>query len=192
MVSVCIDVGSWWFCINPTPFLWNSGRLNCTLESSTSGEGAPLQFQMADLRYFLIIDVKYLEIQSMNSIYNNLVLLETLGVVLKAGWLIDYLLFYVPPKNCSLIWRRHHSRWSAAKFRPMLGAQGLWAGSDLYRAIPALTQILSFYGFIRRTTPFSRLLWHTKGCGESILTWILTGPQLVASYDTQGDVEDLF
>ena len=40
-------------------------------------------------------------------------------------WLIDYLRFYVPLKNISLIWRRHHYRWRAAKFRPMLGAQGL-------------------------------------------------------------------
>jgi hypothetical protein len=25
------------------------------------------------------------------------------------------------------IWRRHNCRWRAAKFKPMLGAQGLWA-----------------------------------------------------------------
>jgi hypothetical protein len=43
-------------------------------------------------------------------------------------WLIDYLRFYAPLKNISLIWRRHHCRWRAAKIRPMLGAQGLWAG----------------------------------------------------------------
>jgi hypothetical protein len=36
-------------------------------------------------------------------------------------WLINYLRFYVPLKNISLIWRRHHYRWRAAKFRPMLG-----------------------------------------------------------------------
>jgi hypothetical protein len=30
-------------------------------------------------------------------------------------WLIDYLGFYVPLKNISLIWRRHHCRWRAAK-----------------------------------------------------------------------------
>jgi hypothetical protein len=40
-------------------------------------------------------------------------------------WLIDYLRFYVPFKNFSLIWRPHQCRWRAAKFRPMLGAQGL-------------------------------------------------------------------
>jgi hypothetical protein len=91
-------------------------------------------------------------------------------------WLIDYLWCYVPLKNISLnIWRRHHCRWRAAKFRPMLGTQGLWAGRDLYRATPAVTRDLSFSGLIRRTAPFSRLLRHTRGCGGSILTRILTG-----------------
>ena len=66
-------------------------------------------------------------------------------------WLIDYLRFYVPLKNISLIWRRHHCRWRAAKFRPMLGAQGLWAGRDLYRATPTATRDLGLYGLIRKT-----------------------------------------
>jgi hypothetical protein len=87
---------------------------------------------------------------------------------------IDYLRFYVPLKNFSLIWRRHYCRWRAAKFRPLLGAQGLWAGRDLYRATPSLTRDLGFSGLIRRTAPFSRLLRHTRGCGGSILTRNLT------------------
>jgi hypothetical protein len=85
-------------------------------------------------------------------------------------WFIDYLLFYVPLN----IQRRHHYRWKAAKFRPILGAQGVWAGRDLYRATPAETRGLGFSGLIRRTTPFSRLLRHTRGCGGSILTYTLT------------------
>jgi hypothetical protein len=44
---------------------------------------------------------------------------------------IDHLRFYVPLKNFSLTWRCHHCRWRAAKFRPMIGAQGLWAGAPL-------------------------------------------------------------
>jgi hypothetical protein len=91
------------------------------------------------------------------------------------GWLIDCLRFYIPLKNFSLIWRRHHCRWRAAKFRPILGAQGLWAGRDLYRATPAVIRDLGFSGLIRRTAPFTRLLRHTRGCGGSILTRILTG-----------------
>jgi hypothetical protein len=71
------------------------------------------------------------------------------------------------------------------------GAQGLWAGRDLFRATPAVTRGLSFSGLIRRTSPFSHLLRHTRGLGESILTQILTGPYSIAFYDTQGDVEDL-
>jgi hypothetical protein len=90
-------------------------------------------------------------------------------------WLIDYLRFYVPLKNISLIWKRHHCRWRAAKFRSMLGAQGLWACRDLYRVTPAVTRDLGFSGLIRRTAPFSRILRHTRGCGWSILTWIFTG-----------------
>jgi hypothetical protein len=74
----------------------------------------------------------------------------------------DYLLFYVLLKNISLIWRRHHCRWRAAKFRPMsmLSAQGLWAGRDLYSATSAVTRDLGFSGLIRRTAPFRRLLRH--------------------------------
>jgi hypothetical protein len=50
---------------------------------------------------------------------------------------------------------------------------------DLYRATPAVTRDLGFSGLIRRTAPFSRLLWHTRGCGGSILTRILTGQHCV-------------
>jgi hypothetical protein len=87
-------------------------------------------------------------------------------------WLIDwliYLRFYVPLKNISLIWRRHHYRSRAAKFRPMLGAQGLWIGRDFYRATLAVARGVGFSGLIRRTAPFNRLLRY------DILTRILTG-----------------
>jgi hypothetical protein len=56
----------------------------------------------------------------------------------------------------------------------MLGAQGLWAGRDLYLVTPAVTRDLCFSRLIRRTAPFSRLLWLT-GCGGCILSQILTG-----------------
>jgi hypothetical protein len=115
-----------------------------------------------------------------------------LSFVLCFRRLIDYLLFYVPLKNFSLIWRRHHCRWMAAKFRFMLGAQNLWAGRDLYRSTPAVTRGLGFFGLRWSTAPFSRLLRHTRGCGGSVLTQILTGPHSVASYDKQGDAEVIF
>jgi hypothetical protein len=93
----------------------------------------------------------------------------------QIDWLIDCLRFYVPLKNFSLVWRRHHCRLRAAKFRPMLGAQGLWAGRNLYRATPTVTRDLGFSSLIRRTSPISRLLRQAWGCGGSILTRILTG-----------------
>jgi hypothetical protein len=82
--------------------------------------------------------------------------------------LIDYLRCYVPIKNISLIWRHHHCRWKPPKFRPMLGAQGLWVGMDLYRATPAVTRDLGFS-------------ISSKG-----------PPHSVASFDTREDVEGLF
>jgi hypothetical protein len=71
------------------------------------------------------------------------------------------------PKNFSLIWRR---RWRAAKFRLKLGAQGLWvwAGMDLYRATPAVTQGLRFSGLIRKTAQFNRLVRLPRACGGPI------------------------
>jgi hypothetical protein len=57
----------------------------------------------------------------------------------------------------------------------MLGAQGLWAGRDLYFATPGVTRGLGFSGLIRRTDPFCRFLRHTRECGGSILTRIHRG-----------------
>jgi hypothetical protein len=98
-----------------------------------------------------------------------------LDTLLNLPFMIEYLRFYVPLKNFSLIWRRHQCRWRAAKFRPMLGAQGLWAGRDLYRATLTVTRDPGFSGLIRRTALISRLLRHAWGCGEPIPTRILTG-----------------
>jgi hypothetical protein len=88
-------------------------------------------------------------------------------------WLIIY--GFTSRSRIFHICRRHR----ATKFRPMLGAQGLWAGRDLYRATPAVTRGLGFSGLIRRNAPFSRLLRHPRGCGGSILTRILTGHWLI-------------
>jgi hypothetical protein len=45
----------------------------------------------------------------------------------------------------------HHYRWQGCKFWPMLGAQGLWAGRDLYHATPTAKRDLGLYGLIRKT-----------------------------------------
>jgi hypothetical protein len=86
-----------------------------------------------------------------------------------SNWLINYLLFYIQLKNFLLIYEDVTITGEGlSKFRPMLGAQGLWTGRDLYRARPAVTRDLGFTG-------------SSEG-----------PPHSVASYDTQGDVEDLF
>jgi hypothetical protein len=51
-----------------------------------------------------------------------------------------------------------------AKFRPMLCAQGLWAGRDLYRATPILWHGASVFPVSSEgPPPFSRLIRHTGG-----------------------------
>jgi hypothetical protein len=88
-------------------------------------------------------------------------------------------MFYVLLKNISLIWRRHHYRWRAAKFRPMLRAfkQG---GIFIVPHLAAVTQDLGFSGLIRKTAPFNRLLRLTRGSWGPILTRILTGCQKIS------------
>jgi hypothetical protein len=74
------------------------------------------------------------------------------------------LLFYVPSdQEFFRMWRRHHYRLRAKRFRSMLDVQGLWAGRDLYRATSAGTLVF----------------WSHP-------------PHSVTSYDKQGDAEDLF
>jgi hypothetical protein len=108
------------------------------------------------------------------------------------------------------IWKHHHCQWRAAKFRLMFGAQGLWAGRDLYCATPNVTCMMGprlFRSFPKdrpilspsltskmmlstypksdpHRSPFSRLLWHTRGCWRPVLTLILMGPHSDTSYDT--------
>jgi hypothetical protein len=106
----------------------------------------------------------------------NILDIIVLYLVISAYFMIDWLFTVLRPalKNFSLVWRRRHYRWRTARFRPMLGEQGLWARRGLYRATLAVTRDLGFSGLIRRTALFSRLLRYTRGCGGSILTRILT------------------
>ena len=72
--------------------------------------------------------------------FKHLFVIQGLFVLFIAAWAIFQL-------SCGC----HHYRWLGCKFRPMLGAQGLWAGRDLYRATPTATRDLGLYGFIRKT-----------------------------------------
>jgi hypothetical protein len=65
----------------------------------------------------------------------------------KIDW-FDYLLFYVQAQECFTY--MDTSPLLVSKFRPMLGAQGLWAGSDLYRATPTMTQGLGFFHIVQK------------------------------------------
>jgi hypothetical protein len=81
-------------------------------------------------------------------------------------WLIDYLPFYVPLKNISLIWGHHHCWWCQ-------GLQNL----GLCSAPRAFEQGGIFI--------VPHLLWH----GTSVFPVSSEGPpNSVASYDTHGDV----
>jgi hypothetical protein len=53
----------------------------------------------------------------------------------------------------SFAWKRHHYRWRAAKFRPILRAQDFLAGRDIYCASPSVTRGVGFSCLIRRTAP---------------------------------------
>jgi hypothetical protein len=88
--------------------------------------------------------------------------------------LVDWLFTVLRPAQeffTSMETSRHHCRWRAGKFfRLMLVAQGLSltchtccdTGPRLFRSHP-------------KDCTICRLLRHTRGCGGSILTRILTG-----------------
>ena len=59
-------------------------------------------------------------------------------------WRVDWLYIAcdcIPFKNISLKYGHHHYRRRTAKFRFFLSAYSLWAGRDLYRAIPGSVMI---------------------------------------------------
>jgi hypothetical protein len=95
------------------------------------------------------------------------------GRKLEMKDLIDYLVFYVLIEHFALLWRHHYYLWRAAKFRPMLGAQGLWSGGIF--VVPHLF----WHGalvFPVSSAPFNRLLRHTRGCEGTILSsqeWLI-------------------
>jgi hypothetical protein len=60
----------------------------------------------------------------------------------------------------------------------MLGAQGLWAGKDLYRATPTATRDLGLYSLIRKTGTYVPQ-WDSnprrKERSENVLYYLETG-----------------
>jgi hypothetical protein len=109
--------------------------------------------------------------------FQSIWLAKKVGYVLKALWKFDWLFTVLRPAQEFF----SYMETSPLPVKgPMLGAQRLWAGRDLYRATPTVTRVLSFSCLIRRTAPFSRLLRHMRGCGGSI-TRILTGLESLKS-----------
>jgi hypothetical protein len=82
---------------------------------------------------------------------------------IRADWLIEFLQFYIPFENRSLIWRCH-CRWRAALF-------GLWSA-------PLSREGSWSYHTCCDTGPRFQLR-HAEGCWWSILTQIFTGPKFV-------------
>jgi hypothetical protein len=85
VVSICINVESWWFCINPTPFMWNSDELikwvirEChfrwgVLLSLSNGRSVNLSYHWCKISWNRIDEPR-----------KDLALLGTLGSVLKVG-----------------------------------------------------------------------------------------------------------
>jgi hypothetical protein len=70
------------------------------------------------------------------------------------GKIIDYLLFYVPLKICSLIWRRHHYRWRDAKFRLMLGADRAFEQGGIFIVLHLLWNGPRFFRSHSKDHPF--------------------------------------
>jgi hypothetical protein len=82
--------------------------------------------------------------------------------------LID-LVFYVPLKNISLVWRRHHYRWRASKFGPLLAVLKSFEQRGIFIVPHLLCHWASVFPVSSEGPPHS-----------------------VASYDTQVGVKNLF
>jgi hypothetical protein len=91
--------------------------------------------------------------------------------------MVDCLLFYVPLENLSLIWRRRHYRWMATTCRFIQYSALLGFQQELILACYTCCDMgPSFFSYlIRRTAPFSCLLWHASGCRGPVLIQIFTG-----------------
>ena len=63
----------------------------------------------------------------------------------------EYTLNYFFFEITSLIWKRLHCRWTAAKFTITIGAYVLWNRRNLYCVIPAKTRGRNLHGLIRET-----------------------------------------
>ena len=74
-------------------------------------------------------------------------------------WLVDWLIYLLIDWLCFVlrhVWE-HFTQIVTSPDCILLGYYGLWAGRDIYRAIPDKTRDLGIRGLIRSTALFSRL-----------------------------------
>jgi hypothetical protein len=98
--------------------------------------------------------LKSLTIECLRTALRHLVDLCLMLITWLENSLIDWLLFYVPPKNISLMRIYHNFGWRTAKCRATLGARGFRAWRNLHRTTSAVTQDLIFF----RSDPNDRLI----------------------------------
>jgi hypothetical protein len=90
-------------------------------------------------------------------------------------WLINYLLFYVPLKNFSLIWRRHHCQWRAANLG-LCSVLRAFEQGGIFIVPHLLWHGTSFFPVSSEGPPHLVASYDTRrGCEGSILTRILMG-----------------
>jgi hypothetical protein len=128
----------------------------------------------------------------------------------RSDWLIDYLRFYVPLKNSSLIWRPKKFQKEKKCNKQKIQCFVDWLIDWLFTPLRPAQEFLTFMetspllvkGCKFRPMLGTRGLWAgrdlyrakpavTRDLGFSGLIR-RTAPYLVASYDTRGDEEDLF
>jgi hypothetical protein len=110
----------------------------------------------------------------------------------KGSGVIDRLFIILRPAQEYFTYMKTSLPVKGCKIQVYAGCAGPLSREGPLSCQPCCNTGPRFFRLIRRTAPLSRLLRHTRGCSEPILTRILTGLHLVASYDTQGGVEDLF
>jgi hypothetical protein len=93
--------------------------------------------------------VKNFSILSLNSSVYMVPLVDKILTVCAAVCL--FCLFIATRAIFQLSGGCHHCRWQGCKFRPLLGAQGLSAGRDLYHTTPTATRDFGLNGLIRKT-----------------------------------------
>jgi hypothetical protein len=163
----------------PNTFSWTSGGV--IFESNVTPARAGLELTTSRwlsestttrLQQLVIVHGDYVSNIKGSVIFNGTKLTLNAQITLYEndprcrGWLIIYS-FTSRSRIFHLYGDVTNYRWRAAKFRPMLGAQGLWVGRDLYRATPA-----SVYSVT------------SEGPPHSVAPLTCT--------NTQGSVEDLF